>query len=185
MPRRHEARSHQSPGPASSSTRSPAMAASPSSYDAIVVGAGTTAWSPRATWPAAAAGAGARAPRTGRRRLRDRGDLSRLQGLDRCLRQQPLPHGDRPRPAAARHGFEVLPRNPSSFTPLPDGRSLTLGPDPGDPPRDRQVQRARRRGRYPQYEAMLERVAAVRRADARHDPARPAAPPGSATSGSC
>src|SRR6266403_2112811 len=27
------------------------------------------------------------------------------------------------------YGFEVLPRSPSSFTPLPDGRSLTLGPD--------------------------------------------------------
>src|SRR6476660_10060098 len=29
----------------------------------------------------------------------------------------------------ARHGFEMLPRNPSSFTPFPDGRSLLLGPD--------------------------------------------------------
>ncbi|MGH7315621.1 MAG: phytoene desaturase family protein, partial [Candidatus Rokuibacteriota bacterium] len=28
------------------------------------------------------------------------------------------------------HGYEVLARSPSSFTPLPDGRSLTLGPDP-------------------------------------------------------
>ncbi len=28
-----------------------------------------------------------------------------------------------------RHGFEMLPRNPSSFTPFPDGRSLLLGPD--------------------------------------------------------
>src|SRR5881227_1498494 len=27
------------------------------------------------------------------------------------------------------HGFEMLPRNPSSFTPFPDGRSLLLGPD--------------------------------------------------------
>src|SRR5262245_46101439 len=26
-------------------------------------------------------------------------------------------------------GYEVLPRNPSSFTPYPDGRSLLLGPD--------------------------------------------------------
>src|SRR3954470_10808965 len=26
-------------------------------------------------------------------------------------------------------GFEVLERNPSSFTPFPDGRSLLLGPD--------------------------------------------------------
>src|ERR1700694_5887939 len=28
-----------------------------------------------------------------------------------------------------RHGFEMLPRNPSSFTPFPDGRYLMLGPD--------------------------------------------------------
>src|SRR5579872_7185077 len=29
----------------------------------------------------------------------------------------------------AQYGFEMLPRNPSSFTPFPDGRSLLLGPD--------------------------------------------------------
>src|SRR5262245_48669356 len=29
------------------------------------------------------------------------------------------------------HGFEMLPREPSSFTPFPDGRSLLLGPDKG------------------------------------------------------
>src|ERR687898_647708 len=29
-----------------------------------------------------------------------------------------------------RHGFELLPRNPSSFTPFPDGQYLMLGPDP-------------------------------------------------------
>src|SRR5689334_24113279 len=28
-----------------------------------------------------------------------------------------------------RHGFKMLPRNPSSFTPFPDGRYLLLGPD--------------------------------------------------------
>jgi phytoene dehydrogenase-like protein len=28
-----------------------------------------------------------------------------------------------------RHGFQMLPRSPSSFTPFPDGRSLMLGPD--------------------------------------------------------
>src|SRR6516225_9526544 len=27
------------------------------------------------------------------------------------------------------YGFEAIERSPSSFTPLPDGRSLTLGPD--------------------------------------------------------
>src|ERR1700758_1803101 len=29
----------------------------------------------------------------------------------------------------AEYGFAVLERNPSSFTPFPDGRSLLLGPD--------------------------------------------------------
>src|SRR5512136_3284354 len=28
-----------------------------------------------------------------------------------------------------RHGYALLPRSPSSFTPFPDGRSLLLGPD--------------------------------------------------------
>src|SRR5437899_12929991 len=28
-----------------------------------------------------------------------------------------------------RHGFQMLPRSPSSFTPLPDGRFLLMGPD--------------------------------------------------------
>src|SRR6266581_2994976 len=28
-----------------------------------------------------------------------------------------------------KHGFEMLPRSPSSFTPLPDGRYLMMGPD--------------------------------------------------------
>ena len=28
------------------------------------------------------------------------------------------------------YGLTILPRSPSSFTPLPDGRSLLLGPDP-------------------------------------------------------
>src|SRR4029453_17293796 len=30
-----------------------------------------------------------------------------------------------------RHGFEMLPRSPSSFSPFPDGRYLMLGPEPG------------------------------------------------------
>jgi len=58
------------------------------------------------------------------------------------------------------HGFEVLARNPSSFTPLPDGRSLTLGPDPEWTRREIAKFSARDAARYPEYEAMLERVAA-------------------------
>ena len=60
-----------------------------------------------------------------------------------------------------RHGFEVLPRNPSSFTPYPDGRSLMLGPDPALNEREIAKFSARDAARYPEYEAMLERVAAL------------------------
>ncbi|HEX6966015.1 MAG TPA: NAD(P)/FAD-dependent oxidoreductase [Gemmatimonadaceae bacterium] len=59
-----------------------------------------------------------------------------------------------------RHGFELLPRNPSSFTPLPDGRSLTLGPDADANCREIAKFSARDAEAYPRYEAMLERVAA-------------------------
>ena len=59
----------------------------------------------------------------------------------------------------ARHGLALLPRDPSSFTPFPDGRSLLMGPD-----RDftrRQVAKfsIRDADALPRYEAMLERVA--------------------------
>jgi phytoene dehydrogenase-like protein len=55
----------------------------------------------------------------------------------------------------------VLARNPSSFTPYPDGRSLMLGPDPALTHQEIAKFSARDAERYPQYEAMLERVAAV------------------------
>jgi len=58
------------------------------------------------------------------------------------------------------YGFEVLARDPSSFTPLPDGRSLTLGPDPDQTRREIAKLSLRDAARYPDYEAMLERVAA-------------------------
>ena len=42
------------------------------------------------------------------------------------------------------YGLTILPRNPSSFTPLPDGRSLLMGRGSGTvSPRDFEVQRAR------------------------------------------
>src|SRR5512144_1004646 len=58
------------------------------------------------------------------------------------------------------YGFEVLARNPSSFPPLPDGRSLILGPDAEWTRREIAKFSARDAARYPEYEAMLERVAA-------------------------
>jgi phytoene dehydrogenase-like protein len=58
-----------------------------------------------------------------------------------------------------RHGFELLPREPSSFTPFPDGRSLMLGPDPALNRREIGKFSARDADALPRYEAMLERVA--------------------------
>jgi len=59
------------------------------------------------------------------------------------------------------YGYEVLPRNPSSFTPFLDGRSLTMGPDAEQTRSEIAKFSKRDADRYPQYEAMLERVAAV------------------------
>jgi phytoene dehydrogenase-like protein len=60
-----------------------------------------------------------------------------------------------------RYGYEVLRRDPSSFTPFPDGRSLLLGPST-ELTRNEIAKFSRRDAeRYPQYEAMLERVAAL------------------------
>jgi phytoene dehydrogenase-like protein len=61
----------------------------------------------------------------------------------------------------AGYGYEVLARDPSSFTPFPDGRSLMLGPDAELTRNEIAKFSARDAERYPQYEAMLERVAAV------------------------
>jgi phytoene dehydrogenase-like protein len=60
-----------------------------------------------------------------------------------------------------RHGYHVLPREPSSFTPLPDGRSLLLGAD--REANAAAIARFSRRDaeRFPRYEALLERVATV------------------------
>ena len=59
-----------------------------------------------------------------------------------------------------RHGFKMLPRNPSSFTPFPDGRSLMLGPNKAMTHREISKFSANDAAALPKYEAMLERVAA-------------------------
>jgi phytoene dehydrogenase-like protein len=59
----------------------------------------------------------------------------------------------------ARHGYELLPRNPSSFTPFPDDRSLLMGPDPVLNRLEISKFSRRDADRLPAYEAMLERIA--------------------------
>ncbi|MCK9192869.1 MAG: NAD(P)/FAD-dependent oxidoreductase [Nevskia sp.] len=58
-----------------------------------------------------------------------------------------------------RHGYKVLGRNPSSFTPLPDGRSLLMGPDAALTHAEIAKFSQRDATAYPQYEAWLTRVA--------------------------
>ncbi len=59
------------------------------------------------------------------------------------------------------HGLTILPRNPSSFTPLADGRYLLLGPDAAS--NRREITRFSRRDAeaFPRYNALLDRVAHV------------------------
>jgi phytoene dehydrogenase-like protein len=58
-----------------------------------------------------------------------------------------------------RHGFEMLPRSPSSFTPFPDGRYLIMGPDPELNRREVSKFSTKDAEALPRYEKMLERVA--------------------------
>jgi phytoene dehydrogenase-like protein len=58
------------------------------------------------------------------------------------------------------YGFEVVERNPSSFSPFEDGRSLTLGADEAANQREIGKFSTADAQRYPDYIAMLERVAA-------------------------
>ena len=59
------------------------------------------------------------------------------------------------------YGFESLERNPSSFSPFPDGRYLLMGPD--DQLNHREIAKfsAKDADNYPKYEQMLLRVATV------------------------
>jgi phytoene dehydrogenase-like protein len=59
----------------------------------------------------------------------------------------------------ADHGFSMIPRSPSSFTPLPDGRYLFLGPDPALNRKEIAKFSARDAEAFPRYEALLDRCA--------------------------
>ena len=61
----------------------------------------------------------------------------------------------------ARHGFQMIPRSPSSFTPLPDGRSLVMGPDRELTRREVAAFSTADAEALPRYEALLERLAGV------------------------
>lgn len=59
----------------------------------------------------------------------------------------------------ARHGYRILPRNPSSFTPCDDGRSLLMGADAALNVREIAKFSERDAQAYPRYEALLNRIA--------------------------
>jgi phytoene dehydrogenase-like protein len=59
------------------------------------------------------------------------------------------------------YGFELIERNPSSFSPFPDGRFLMLGADEALNRREIAKFSARDAESYPKYVEMLERVAKV------------------------
>ena len=59
------------------------------------------------------------------------------------------------------HGLAILPRRPSSFTPLLDGRSLTLGPDLAECQREIAKFSGPDAEAYPHYNQLLEDVAQV------------------------
>lgn len=59
------------------------------------------------------------------------------------------------------HGYEMLPRNPSSYTPFPDGRSLLLGPDHAMNQREIAKFSKRDAESYPKYEEALTEMATL------------------------
>lgn len=59
------------------------------------------------------------------------------------------------------YGLTILPRSPSSFTPLPDGRSLLMGADPALNHREISKFSMADASAYPRYNSFLERVAEV------------------------
>jgi len=58
-----------------------------------------------------------------------------------------------------RHGLQLLRRDPSSYTPLADGRGLLMGSDPQATHREISRFSPRDAARFPEYEALLDRTA--------------------------
>jgi phytoene dehydrogenase-like protein len=59
------------------------------------------------------------------------------------------------------HGYALLERSPSSYTPLPDGRHLLLGGGAAQDQREIAKFSRKDADAYPKYEAMLERIARI------------------------
>lgn len=57
------------------------------------------------------------------------------------------------------YGLTILGRNPSSYTPLLDGRSLTMGPDLQETCKEIAKFSPQDAAAYPEYQALLERIA--------------------------
>ena len=113
---------------------------------------------PRARGRARARARGAR-PR--RRRVHDRGDLARVQGLHRGVRREPLPPGDRPRPRARAARLRRAAARPVLVHAVP--RRPLAAPRARTPRRNqREVAKfsdARRGSGCPTTRRMLERIA--------------------------
>jgi phytoene dehydrogenase-like protein len=71
-----------------------------------------------------------------------------------------------------KHGFEMLPRSPSSFSPFPDGRYLMMGPDKEMTHREIAKFSKKDAEAYPKYEEMLDARRGFSRTDADGDSAR-------------
>src|SRR5438309_1227043 len=74
------------------------------------------------------------------------------------------------------YGFDVIERNPSSFSPFEGGRYLLLGSDRDMNLREIAKFSAKDAARYPDYERMLERVASVIEPTLIQTPPNPARP---------
>jgi phytoene dehydrogenase-like protein len=59
------------------------------------------------------------------------------------------------------YGFQLLPRNPSSFTPFPDGQYLFMGPDLETNKREIAKFSTKDAEAFPRYEKMLEKLVTV------------------------
>ncbi|MGY8767217.1 MAG: phytoene desaturase family protein [Pirellulales bacterium] len=59
------------------------------------------------------------------------------------------------------HGLKILPRDPSSFTPTPNGQSLLLGHDEAENSREIAKFSQRDAQKYGEYNSLLERIAKV------------------------